>query len=78
MQLITTLIACFVSGALAVEIGAEAEFSTNFGGLVGDILGESDNCHCGHNYFSEYQTEQAKTSSLEEELKEEQAKTSSL
>jgi hypothetical protein len=77
MQLITTLIACFVSSALAVEIGAGAEGS-NFGGLVGDILGESDNCNCGHNYRSEYQAEQAKTSDLEEKLKEEQAKTSSL
>ena len=60
MQLIITLIACFFSSALAVEIGAEGIF----GDLEDALLGGSNDCNCGHNYLSEYQAEQAKTSSL--------------
>ena len=53
MLLITTLIAWFVNSALAVEIGAEAEF-VDF--VAGALLGRND-CDCGHNYLSEYRAE---------------------
>ena len=49
MLLVTTLIACFVSSALAVEIGAEY----SLGDLEDDLLGGNNyRCNCGPNYLT--------------------------